>query len=64
MKNHDKGAEKKDRYGAQVAVEPDGSRPEGMKNPSKRISRVSVALSRLKDLIRKDLVRLNFLLPC
>jgi hypothetical protein len=38
MKNHDNGAEKKDRYGAQVTVEPDGSRPEWMKNPSKRIS--------------------------
>jgi hypothetical protein len=39
VENHDKGAEKKDRYGAQVAVEPDGSGPEWMKNPGKRISR-------------------------
>jgi hypothetical protein len=39
VENHDKGAEKKDRYGAQVAVDPDGSRSEWMKNPGKRISR-------------------------
>jgi hypothetical protein len=32
MKNHDHGAEKKDRYGAQVAVDPDRSGPEWMKN--------------------------------
>jgi hypothetical protein len=39
MKDLDKGAQKKDRYSTQVAVEPDGSRPEWMKNPGKRISR-------------------------
>jgi hypothetical protein len=37
MKNHDKGAEKKDRYGAHVAVDADGSRPEWMKKPGERI---------------------------
>jgi hypothetical protein len=39
VENHDKGAEKKDRYGAQVAIHPDGSCSEWMKKPGKRIAR-------------------------
>jgi hypothetical protein len=38
IKNQDQGAEKKDRDGAQVAVDPDCSGAERMKNPGKGIS--------------------------